>query len=86
MEVAANSLLDSLDVRCTATSVFEREKHELIAQRNDFSFWCNISSMGRSVPSPGETLRRELKKYEAQRNFFDELRSKVEFITCVFYV
>ena len=37
--------------------------------------------MRRSVPSPDETPR-EFKKYEAQRSFFDELRSKVEFITC----
>ena len=34
---------------------------------------CNISSIRRSVSSPDESLRREL-KYDAQRSFFDELR------------
>ena len=37
------------------------------------SFSCNISNMRRSVSSPDETPRREL-KYDAQRSIFDELR------------
>ena len=32
-------------------------------ETNDFS--CSISSIRRSVSSPDETLRRELKKYDA---------------------
>ena len=35
---------------------------------------CNISSMRGSVSSPDETLRSELKKYDAQRTIYDELR------------
>ena len=35
---------------------------------------CNISNRRRSVSSPAETLRRELKNDDAQRSIFDKLR------------
>ena len=50
------------------------KRSDSLVDRNFSGTVCNISSMRLSVSSPYETLRRELKKYDAQRSIFDELR------------